>query len=77
MKFPGCDKCNMNFWNKIQDDFLPLDVIDFMSVDERFGTVNDLKMLIDEAHQLNMHFTMDLPISTTSLYHSWFESFLV
>ncbi|VDK47074.1 unnamed protein product [Gongylonema pulchrum] len=59
-----------------KDDFLPLDVVDFASVDERFGTTNDLKLLIDEAHQLDMHFTMDLPISTTSASHSWLEYFL-
>ncbi|VIP00414.1 Uncharacterized protein BM_BM17240 [Brugia malayi] len=58
----------------IQDDFIPLDVIDFTSVDERFGTMNDLKLLIDATHELDMHFTMDLPISTTSASHKWFKS---
>ncbi|EJW83340.1 alpha amylase [Wuchereria bancrofti] len=57
-----------------KDDFIPLDVIDFTSVDERFGTMNDLKLLIDATHELDMHFTMDLPISTTSASHKWFKS---
>ncbi|OZC09102.1 hypothetical protein X798_03849 [Onchocerca flexuosa] len=37
-----------------KDDFIPLDVIDLTSVDERFGTMNDLKSLIDELHDLEM-----------------------
>ncbi|VBB30688.1 unnamed protein product [Acanthocheilonema viteae] len=57
-----------------KDDFIPLDVIDFTSVDERFGTKNDLKSLIDATHELEMHFTMDLPISVTSVSHKWFKS---
>ncbi|EFO21378.1 alpha amylase [Loa loa] len=57
-----------------KDDFIPFDVIDFTSVDERFGTMDDLKLLIDATHELNMHFTMDLPISTTSVSHKWFKS---
>uniref|UniRef100_A0A2K6W0U1 alpha-glucosidase n=1 Tax=Onchocerca volvulus TaxID=6282 RepID=A0A2K6W0U1_ONCVO len=57
-----------------KDDFIPHDVVDLTSVDERFGTMNDLKMLIDEAHDLQMHFTMDLPVSTTSASHKWFKS---
>uniref|UniRef100_A0A0R3S5L9 alpha-glucosidase n=1 Tax=Elaeophora elaphi TaxID=1147741 RepID=A0A0R3S5L9_9BILA len=57
-----------------KDDFIPLDVVDFASVDERFGTKDDLKSLIDTAHNLEMHFTMDLPISTTSVSHKWFKS---
>uniref|UniRef100_A0A915PNX5 alpha-glucosidase n=1 Tax=Setaria digitata TaxID=48799 RepID=A0A915PNX5_9BILA len=57
-----------------KDDFVPLDVIDFTTVDERFGTADDLKLLVDEAHNLEMYFTMDLPISTTSTSHKWFKS---
>ncbi|VDP20060.1 unnamed protein product, partial [Onchocerca flexuosa] len=57
-----------------KDDFIPLDVIDLTSVDERFGTMNDLKSLIDELHDLEMYFTMDLPVSTTSASHKWFKS---
>ncbi|MCP9265613.1 Ubiquitin-conjugating enzyme E2 2 [Dirofilaria immitis] len=52
-----------------KDDFIPLDVTDFTSIDERFGTTNDLKMLIDGTHELEMYFTMDLPISMTSTSH--------
>lgn len=48
-------------------------MIDFTNVDERFGTKNDLKSLIDAAHELEMHFTMDLPISSTSVSHKWFD----
>ncbi|CAG9533601.1 unnamed protein product [Cercopithifilaria johnstoni] len=57
-----------------KDDFIPLDVIDFTNVDERFGTKDDLKSLIDATHELEMHFTMDLPVSTTSVSHKWFKS---
>ncbi|KAM3725444.1 Oligo-1,6-glucosidase [Dirofilaria immitis] len=57
-----------------KDDFIPLDVTDFTSIDERFGTTNDLKMLIDGTHELEMYFTMDLPISMTSTSHKWFKS---
>ncbi|MFH4973309.1 hypothetical protein AB6A40_000018 [Gnathostoma spinigerum] len=57
-----------------KDDFLPYDVIDFNKVDERFGTMDDLKSLISATHSRGMHFVMDLPISTTSVKHVWFEA---
>lgn len=36
------------------------DVSDFFSVDERFGTIDDFKKLLDKAHSLNMHVIVDL-----------------
>ncbi|KHN86760.1 Neutral and basic amino acid transport protein rBAT [Toxocara canis] len=56
-----------------KDDFMPYDVIDFATVDERFGTEDQFKEMIDAIHKYNMHFVMDLPISTTSVKHIWFE----
>ncbi|VDN02541.1 unnamed protein product [Thelazia callipaeda] len=57
-----------------KDDFKPSDIISLTSVDERFGTIDDLKLLIDQTHKLGMRFTMDLPISTISSSHEWFKS---
>lgn len=56
-----------------KDDFAPFDVVDFDNVDSRFGTMDEFKMLVNAIHNREMKFVMDLPISTTSQKHIWFE----
>uniref|UniRef100_A0A915AWE5 alpha-glucosidase n=2 Tax=Parascaris univalens TaxID=6257 RepID=A0A915AWE5_PARUN len=56
-----------------KDDFMPYDVVDFSEIDERFGTMQQFKEMLDAVHSHDMHFVMDLPISTTSAKHIWFD----
>lgn len=61
---------------KIHKDeyFNSYDVVDHNSVDERFGTEEQFKELIDTVHNRAMYLVMDLPVSTIDLSHPWFES---
>ena len=60
---------------KIQKDeyFNSYDVVDHLSVDDRFGTEEQFKELIDTIHNRAMYLVMDLPVSTVDLSHPWFE----
>lgn len=48
------------------------DVADYYSVDERYGTLKDLKDLIDRAHSLGISVLMDLVLNHTSNQNEWF-----
>lgn len=48
------------------------DVVDYYSVDEEYGTANDFRRLIAEAHQRGMRVTVDLVINHTGREHPWF-----
>ncbi|WEV44876.1 alpha-glucosidase [Streptococcaceae bacterium ESL0687] len=48
------------------------DISDFYQVDQMFGTLDDLKKLIKEAHALGIKLIMDLVINHTSDQHPWF-----
>ncbi len=50
------------------------DVIDYYSIDEQFGTIEDFENLIDEAHKRNINVMMDLVVNHTSTEHEWFQS---
>lgn len=50
------------------------DVSDYRSVDPVFGTLTDLRHLIDEARQLGMGVMLDMVVSHTSDQHPWFEA---
>lgn len=49
------------------------DVADFMSVLPEFGTIEDFKELVAQAHARNMRIVMDLPLNHTSVDHRWFQ----
>lgn len=49
------------------------DVIDYYTVDEAFGTNDDLKKLIDEAHKRGINIIIDLVINHSSNQHEWFK----
>lgn len=51
------------------------DVTDFYKVDPTFGTMEDLKELIDLCHARNMKIILDLPINHTSTENRWFKNF--
>lgn len=48
------------------------DVKDYYAIDERFGTFDDIRMLIKRAHALGMKILFDLVVGHTSDQHSWF-----
>ena len=50
------------------------DITDFYKVDPRFGTNDDLKRLLDEAHSKGIKVLLDLVAGHTSDKHPWFKS---
>ncbi|MFZ1682142.1 MAG: alpha-glucosidase [Rhizobiaceae bacterium] len=49
------------------------DVSDYRAVDPEFGTIDDFRDLVDEAHRLGLKVLIDLVISHTSDQHEWFR----
>ncbi len=48
------------------------DIEDYYSIDERFGALDDVKTLTDEAHSLGLRVVFDLVVGHTSDRHPWF-----
>lgn len=48
------------------------DISDFYDVNKLFGSLNDLKQLIETAHKLDIKIVMDLVLNHTSDEHPWF-----
>lgn len=52
-----------------KDNFIPSEIIDIFSFDERFvsnedtNAINDLKALIDKTHELGLQFIADIPLT--------------
>lgn len=53
------------------------DVTDYRSIDERLGTMADVRTLIDEAHDRGIRVLMDIVPNHTSSQHEWFQELLV
>lgn len=51
------------------------DVISFYDINPDYGSEEDLKNLINEAHKRNMKIILDFPINHTSTLNKWFTSF--
>ena len=49
------------------------DIRDFRAVLEEFGTVEDFKVLLDEAHARGIRVITDLVMNHTSDSHEWFQ----
>ncbi len=47
--------------------------IDFFSVDEHFGTLDDLKLLVNSAHARGMKIIFDMPFNQTAADHPWID----
>lgn len=51
------------------------DVIDYYEIDPEFGTMDDLKELLQEAHKRNVIIILDMVINHTSSQNEWFKEF--
>ncbi|GMT22892.1 hypothetical protein PFISCL1PPCAC_14189 [Pristionchus fissidentatus] len=49
-------------------------VVDHLNVDPKIGTNEDLKKLIDAAHDRDMYVVLDLPLSSVSIQHPWMQN---
>jgi len=50
------------------------DIADYYNIAETFGSVDDLKALLDAAHERNIRIIMDLVLNHTSDQHPWFQA---
>lgn len=51
------------------------DTLNYYRIDEKFGTEEDLKELLEECHKRNVKVILDLAINHTSSEHQWFTKF--
>ena len=49
------------------------DISDYYNIDPRFGTMDDMDLLIAEAKKRDMHILMDLVVNHCSDEHEWFK----
>jgi oligo-1,6-glucosidase len=49
------------------------DISDYLKIDPIFGSMDDMKQLIHEAHQKDLKIIMDLVVNHTSDEHFWFK----
>lgn len=49
------------------------DISDYYKINEQFGNIDDLKRLIQQAHQRNLKIMLDIVINHTSTEHEWFK----
>ncbi len=59
------------------DSYHKYDVKSYTQVDPEYGTLEDFKNLIEEAHERDMVVVMDLVINHTDDNHKWFQKALV
>lgn len=51
------------------------DVTDYYRIDSDFGTLDDLKTLVEDCHQRNVKVILDLVLNHTARNHTWFQTF--
>ena len=49
------------------------DISDYQSIDERYGTLDDFKELLEKAHARGIRLIMDMVLNHTSDEHHWFK----
>lgn len=50
------------------------DTSDYYQINAEYGTIDDLKMLLDEAHKRDIKVIMDLVVNHSSTEHPWFKA---
>ncbi|WP_124039831.1 maltose alpha-D-glucosyltransferase [Neoactinobaculum massilliense] len=50
------------------------DVADYTAVDPRYGTMDDFRAMVTEAHARGIRIIIDLVVNHTSVDHPWFQS---
>ena len=50
------------------------DVTDYRAVDPQYGTLEDMRALVDACHERDMRIIIDLPVNHTSTGHPWFTA---
>jgi alpha-amylase len=50
------------------------DVTDYYAIEPDYGTSDDFRLLLDEAHARGIHVIIDLVLNHTSSSHPWFQS---
>ena len=58
---------------QLSDSYHGYDIIDYCSVDPRFGTMDDYKELLQKCHARGMKVVMDLVLNHTSVNNVWFQ----
>ncbi len=49
------------------------DISDYYKIDPKYGQLDDLKTLLEEAHKIGIKVILDLVVNHTSDKHRWFE----
>lgn len=49
------------------------DVVNYYNIEEDYGTLNDFKLLMEEAHKRGIRVIIDLVLNHTSSQHPWFR----
>ncbi len=50
------------------------DVVDYYAIDEEYGTEEDFKQLMEEAHRRGIRVIVDMVLNHTSSAHPWFQA---
>lgn len=50
------------------------DISDYYNIHEQYGTLEDLKLLVDEAHKRGIRIILDLVLNHTSDQHPWLQA---
>src|SRR3982751_867381 len=59
------------FPSPLKDD--GYDIADYMNVNPQYGTLDDFREFLDEAHRRNLKIISELVMNHTSDQHAWFQ----
>ncbi len=55
------------------DSYHGYDVSNYLDVNPQYGSMDDLKGLIQQSHQRGVRIVLDIPFNHTSVKHDWFK----